>query len=142
MARTVQVFTFGHALSEGTKAYLRRTYGAYRVHKAFFHAPQLQDVPGAALATLRTLQKQKADFSGQAITLFALPGLGSGAVMLAFGWAGVTGEGPRVLNLMKSADGTYIPSPECPELDCHEFKNQVGRQLRASFFDGVELEAA
>lgn len=140
MARHVQVFCFGHSLSGASRAWLTSEFGTYKVHKVFFNAPQLKDVPGATRGVLRTLRKQGADFSsGKGTkTIFVLPGLGAGAAMLLAGWLGITGTLPAVLNLIRLGDDTYGPCPEMPLLELHEFKNEVGRPMRSDFFDGVE----
>lgn len=139
MTPRVQVFTFGHSLSAQTKAWLDTEFGrgTWRIHKAFFHAEKLCDVPSATERVFHRLRSQGADFSGQTRTLFVLPGLGAGVAMLLAGWHGITGELPDVLHLMKVGDH-YAPSPEAPVLKLMAFKNEVGRKMRANFFDGVE----
>jgi hypothetical protein len=137
-----QVFAFGHSLSPATKAWLSQNYvSGYRVHKVFFHAEKLSDTPAAAEQVFHKLRAQGADFSGQTQTLFVLPGLGAGVAVLVAGWVGITGDFPQVLNLMKFGDG-YAPSPELPVIDLGSFKNQVGRKMRARFFEGVETSGS
>lgn len=126
-----QVFCFGHSLSASTQLWLNQNYpGGVRVFRAHYHADKMSDAVRAADGVLSNLARQGADLDNHVRTIIVSPGMSAGALLLAAGWMGMTGDLPKVLNLMRVGD-EYVPSPELPLLDLMSFKNNVGRKKRS-----------
>ena len=126
----VQVLVFGHHLSSATKAWVYDNYGPFRIFGEHLHVDQMKDVEVECLRCLDAVEAQGADLSGRTKTLWVRPGLGiAGDTMLAL-LHGSLGEFPVSLNLMKSPEGPYAPSPELPVVDLQSIRNNVGRRRR------------
>lgn len=124
-----QVITFGHPLSEGTREYLKQTEGSFEVYSCFLHFEKFSEVLDAVEETARNLLMQGVDFSGNTKTYLIPPGSSAAAMAVVTVWDALAGGHPKLLNLIRM-DHQYVPSPEKPVLDLHEFKQKV-RSLRA-----------
>lgn len=148
----LQVFTFGHPLSQETKDWLTSQYGpegtGWQVYLAYFHASQLHEAPKAVIRCMKKLHAQGADMSGRTKTFFVPTGLSIGVALLGAAWDGLTGEMPKWLNLIKQTDpkdplrSYYAPCPELPFVDAAGFRQSMSRNLRHNFFGRAEMQRA
>lgn len=120
----VQVITFGHLLSEGTKNYLTDTEGSFEVFNCFIHFEKFSEVFEAVESTVQQLLESGADLSGNTKTYIVPPGSSAAAMAVVAMWDALAGGHPKLLNLIRQ-DHQYVPSPEKPILDLHEFKQQI-----------------
>lgn len=138
MPNVVQVFVFGHELSDQTKAYLA-TLGEIRIHKVLLHIDKFCDTLPTIQGVFDELRAQGADLSGKTTTIFTPPGTSVGAMALVAAWLGYAGYPPNLLNLIKDPNGAgWVPSPEAPVLDLHSFRHNVRKHGRGRSFAGVE----
>lgn len=135
----VQVLVFGHPLSKGTIRFLKQHYRRVHVHKVLNHVVNWSGVVDVTQDLLATMQAQGADLSGATETLIAVPGSSTSTATLVAALCGALGRLPGVLNLIRFPDGHYGPSPELPVLDLEEIKWALGRGLRQTHFNGVEI---
>ena len=131
VSRRVQVIVTGHPLSPESKRFLREKYGS-NIHyfTQVWHTPHFSDAFPATEQFFDRLKDQGANLRGNVTTIFTVPGTSVGAVCIATAWAGLTGELPKFINVIRVGD-VWIPSPEMPILDLSSFKNDVYRKRRA-----------
>lgn len=123
-----QVITFGHPLSEGTKEYLKEREGDFTIYTCFLHFEKFCEVLDAVEETAQSLIEQGVDFSGNTKTYLVPPGSSAAAMAVVTVWDALAGGHPKLLNLIRQ-DHQYVPSPEKPILDLHEFKQRI-RSMR------------
>jgi hypothetical protein len=141
--QTIQVFVFGHPLSDQTKQFLS-TLGEVRIHKVLLHVERFCDTLPTVEGVFEQLRDQGADLSGRTPTIFTPPGSSLAAMVLVAAWLGLSGEPPKLLNLIKdpAQSGAWVPSPEAPVLDLHSFRQKLRQQGRKQFHTGVETLSA
>lgn len=139
MLPRIQVFVFGHPLSNQTKAYLKTLAKEVKIFKVLLHIERFCDTLSTVQDVFNTLETQGADLSGKTPTYFTAPGSSVASMALAAAWLGYAGEAPKVLNLIRDPkqSGSWLPSPEVPVLDLQSFRN-LQRRHRMSKFNGVE----
>lgn len=139
MQARIQVFVFGHPLSNNTRKYLGSIAREVKIYKVLLHIERFCDTLSTVEEVFDTLESQGADLSGKTPTYFTAPGSSVAAMALAGAWLGLAGEAPKVLNLIRDPrqSGTWVPSPEMPVLDLQSFRN-LQRRRRISKFNGVE----
>jgi hypothetical protein len=139
MTKPLQVLVFGHPLGLQTKAFLATISADVRIHKVFMHIPRFCDTLPHVKGVFDELAKQGLDLSGRTPTLIVPPGSSLASMAIVAAWLGVSGEVPKLLNLIKdpSQSGEWIPSPEAPVLDLHSFRHDM-RQAGRRQLNGVE----
>lgn len=139
MFRRIQVFVFGHPLSNQTKNYLKTLAHEVKMYKVLLHIERFCDTLETIEKVFDTLESQGADLSGKTPTYFTTPGSSIASIALAGAWLGLSGEAPKVLNLIRDPkqSGGWVPSPEAPVLDLQSFRS-MQRRRRIAKFNGVE----
>lgn len=131
MGRRVQVIITGHPLSAESKKFLREKYGSnVQYFTQVWHTPHFSDAFPATEEFFDKLKAQGANLKGNVPTIFTLPGSSVGTASVMAAWAGLAGELPKFLNVIRVND-VWVPSPEMPILDMSSFKNDVYRKRRA-----------
>lgn len=130
-ARTIQIISFGHPLSEKCKVHLKQLHPDVEF-KCWYKNIHLEKYAGAAIvvaAAFESLSKDEngPNVSGGVPTWILLPSAGIAAAAIIATWVGMTGQLPAILNLIRrGAQGTdYVPSPELPVLFLEPIKKKV-----------------
>ncbi len=127
--RPTQVIVLGHRLSRATMQWLK-SQGPYKIYKILFHVDRFDRVFDSVKEVMRELHAQGCDLSGNTPTIFQPTGSTVGALVIASAWAGLTGQLPSFINLIRNGDATYAPSPELPVLDLHGFAIEIHRDCQ------------
>ncbi len=138
-----QVVTLGHPLSQASLAYLRKL-GPYKIFKINFHIERFSEPYLPVYEIFKHLKAMGCDLSGRTETIWQIPGTSLGALVFVCGWHSLTGEFPRVLNLIRRGEKVFNPSPELPVADLNEFRKefpQVFAEITAQDQDTAEAEA-
>ena len=130
-----QVITFGHPLSEGTRDFLSTVEGDFNVYSCFLHFEKFSEVLEGVQEATHELLSQGVDLSGNTKTYLVPPGSSVAAMAVVTVWDALAGGHPKLLNLIRK-DHQYIPSPEKPVLDLHEFKQKI-RSMRGKLLKAV-----
>ena len=121
----IQVVTLGHPLSAKTDQFLRRTAFADKMEvKVYFvplHIERFDKTFETIGSVIDQLREQGCDLSGRARTFLVPPGSSTAAAVFVAAWAGLTGNFPEILNLIRRGPAEFHPSPELPLLDLSDF---------------------
>lgn len=113
----LQVITFGHALSDVTKAYLFKLDPQCKIFSLPLHISQFHKSFEEMNTWMTRLRELGCDFSNRTQTCFVPPGSSTACAVFMAAWAGKTGDLPMILNLIRRGDNFFAPSPEAPILD-------------------------
>ena len=127
--RPLQVIVLGHKLSRATALWLRKQ-GPYKVYRVYFHIPRFDQVFETVRQVFTELHEQGCDLSGETPTVFQCVGSTVGALAVAAMWQGLTGNLPRLLNLIRISEEEYGPSRELPVLELDDFREECAGEAR------------
>lgn len=125
----MQVITFGHPLSEATKAYLTAKYPDHKVFQTFVHLNDPKNIIRATDGITRKLVNEGCDLSGRTDVLIVLPGMSALTATILAVLTRAMGRWPSVLYALY-VKGEYQPLPDLEELDLQRIGNDLGRRLR------------
>lgn len=120
----LQVFTFGHSLSNQTKEFLSKIDANVKIYNVPFHITRFDRTLLEIDQVLEKLRRAGADMSGRTRTVFVPSGTSTGAIVFAAAWLGLTGDLPEILNLIRRGETHFVPSPEMPILNLPEYSDK------------------
>jgi hypothetical protein len=111
-----------------TEEYLKKLDSDIHIYEYPVHISNFGKTEEEIIEALEELKFRGLDMSGNVRTIFTAAGSSIVSLTMAAAWAGITGDLPEILNLIKRGEYVYGPSPEKPVVSLQNFRNRC-RQL-------------
>lgn len=119
-----------HRLSKETERFLQKLDNEVNIIYAPLHVARFCDAPQATQDWMIHLIQGKDVQAGGCRTIFLPSGSSVVSCIIVALWAGLTGDMPEILNLIKRGESLYIPSPEMPLISLGGLKAKMRGEFR------------